>query len=65
MKKDSRKLKTLKLSRETLGALNDMKLRAVAGGLTRLCDGTTDCTDSCGAGSCPILSCGGGNTCLC
>lgn len=64
MKKDStsRKPQTLKLSRETLGALNNGELRAVAGGVTRLCGGTADCTDSCGAGSC--ISCGKA-TCLC
>lgn len=55
MKKDSRKLKTLKLSRETLGALNDSQLRTVAGGYTLRCNGTNLCTESCG----------GGATCLC
>jgi hypothetical protein len=49
MKKDltSRKLKTLKLSRETLGALNDSQLQAVVGeGTFRLC------TDTCGGATC-------------
>lgn len=65
MKKSSRKPKAMKLSRETLGALNNNKLRHVAGGVTVNCEGTTDCTDTCGVATCPILSCGHRNTCLC
>jgi hypothetical protein len=66
MKKDStsRKLRTLKLNRETLHALGSSKLPAVAGGISRLCEGTAACTESCGAGSC-APSCGGGFSCLC
>jgi hypothetical protein len=66
MKKDltSRKLRTLKLSRETLGALNSSKLQAVAGGISLRCDGTGACTESCGANSC-AYSCGGAYTCYC
>lgn len=66
MKKDltSRKLKTLKLSRETLGALSSNKLRAVAGGISLKCDGTAACTESCGANTC-AYSCGGAYSCLC
>jgi hypothetical protein len=66
MKKDltSRKLRALKLSRETLGALNSSKLQAVAGGISRLCEGTAACTESCGANTC-AYSCGGAYTCLC
>lgn len=54
MRKDStsRKLRTLKLSRETLRALSSSNLLAVAGGLTWRCDGTANCTDSCGQKSC-------------
>ena len=48
MRKTSRKLRTLKLSRETLRALSGSKLLAVAGGLTWRCGETADCTDSCG-----------------
>jgi hypothetical protein len=48
MRKTSQKLRTLKLSRETLRALSSSKLSAVAGGLTWRCGGTADCTDSCG-----------------
>ncbi|MEO6195834.1 MAG: hypothetical protein ABIS20_22670 [Thermoanaerobaculia bacterium] len=66
MKKDltSRKLQTLKLSRETLGALNSSKLQAVAGGISLRCDGTAACTESCGANTC-AYSCGGAYTCRC
>lgn len=66
MKKDltPQKLRTLKLSRETLGALNSGKLRNVAGGISLKCDGTADCTDSCGALTC-AYSCGGAQTCRC
>jgi hypothetical protein len=60
-----KKIQRMKLSRETLGALNDYRLRAVAGGITVNCDGTTDCTDTCGVATCPILSCNGANTCRC
>ncbi len=54
MRKDStsRKLRTLKLSRETLRALSSSNLLAVAGGRTWRCDGTANCTDSCGQNSC-------------
>jgi len=66
MKKDltPRKLRTLKLSRETLGALNSGKLRTVAGGISLKCDGTAACTESCGANTC-AYSCGGLQTCRC
>lgn len=63
MKKDL-KLRTLKLSRETLGALNSSKLQAVAGGISLRCDGTAACTESCGANTC-AYNCGGAYTCRC
>lgn len=66
MKKDStsRKLRTLKLSRETLCALSSGKLQAVAGGISLRCEGTAACTESCGANTC-AYSCGGAYSCLC
>jgi hypothetical protein len=66
MKKNltSRKPRTLKLSRETLGALSSSRLQAVAGGISLKCDGTAACTESCGANTC-AYSCGGANTCRC
>ena len=66
MKKDltSRKLRTLKLSRETLRALTSSTLQAVAGGISLRCDGTAACTESCGANTC-AYSCGGAHSCRC
>lgn len=66
MKKDSpsRKLRTLKLNRETLRSLSSSQLQVLAGGVSRLCEGTAACTESCGAGSC-APSCGGAYSCLC
>ena len=65
MKHDStsRKLRTLKLSRETLRALNTSKLQTVVGGISLRCEGTAACTESCGANTC-AYSCGG-YSCLC
>jgi hypothetical protein len=56
MRKDStsRKLRTLKLSRETLRVLSSRNLLAVAGGATWRCGETADCTDSCGANTCGV-----------
>jgi hypothetical protein len=66
MKKDltSRKLRTLKLNRETLGALNSSKLQVVVGGISLRCEGTTACTESCGVNTC-AYSCGGAYSCRC
>ena len=66
MKKDlaSRKLRTLKLNRETLRALDGSKLQTVAGGISLRCGGTAECTESCGVNTC-AYSCGGVHTCRC
>jgi hypothetical protein len=66
MKKDwtSRKLRTLKLSRETLRALSSSTLQGVAGGISLRCEGTAACTESCGANTC-AYSCGGVYSCRC
>ena len=61
MRKDStsRKLRTLKLNRETLCALSSNQLHALVGGISLRCEGTTACTESCGANSCAYTCAGG------
>jgi hypothetical protein len=61
MRKDStsRKLRTLKLSRETLYALSSHELQALGGGISLRCEGTAACTESCGANSCAYTCAGG------
>jgi hypothetical protein len=61
MRKDStsRKLRTLKLNRETLYALSNNELQALAAGISLRCEGTAECTASCGANSCAYTCAGG------
>jgi hypothetical protein len=54
MRKDStaRKLRALTLNRETLYALSNNELHDLAAGISLRCEGTAECTASCGAASC-------------